>query len=125
MTKEQGQIALRALNARDSLRRMLDLARDEGRIYGIGACTRATPLIHYADLEDYLTCVCEVPQSEKIGMSMPGTNIPVVDEARLIKDQPPYALLVCVALVGQHRPEAPFRRISGKVHYPPAAGKDL
>ena len=93
VTKEQGQIALRARTAREQLRRLLEIASEDGKIYGIGACTRATPLIHYADLDDYLTCVCEVPQSEKIGMSMPGTTIPVVDEARLIKDQPPYALL--------------------------------
>ena len=91
--KEKPQLALRADNARGELRELLYLARREGLVYGIGACTRATPLIHYARLEDYLTCVCEVPSSEKIGMTMPGTSIPVVDEARLIRDQPPYALL--------------------------------
>ena len=91
--KEKPQLALRANNARGDLRELLYLARREGLVYGIGACTRATPLIHYARLEDYLTCVCEVPSSEKIGMTMPGTSIPVVDEARLIRDQPPYALL--------------------------------
>ena len=91
--KEKPQLALRADNARGELRKLLYLAKREGPVYGIGACTRATPLIHYAQLEDYLTCVCEVPSSEKIGMTMPGTSIPVVDEARLIRDQPPYALL--------------------------------
>jgi C-methyltransferase C-terminal domain/Methyltransferase domain len=91
--REKPQLALRADKARGDLRRLLDLARDEGSIYGIGACTRATPLVHYAGLEDYLTCVCEVPGSDKIGTNIPGTTIPIVDEARLIKDQPKYALL--------------------------------
>jgi hypothetical protein len=40
-----------------------------------------------------ITCVCEVPSSEKIGMKMPGTMIPVVPDAQLIEDQPPYALM--------------------------------
>ena len=35
----------------------------------------------------------EVPGSEKIGKKIPGTYIPVVDEAELIRDQPEYALL--------------------------------
>jgi hypothetical protein len=62
-------------------------------IYGIGAATRAVPLIHYADIAGFVECVCEVPGSQKIGRNMPGTLIPVVDEAGLIEDQPGYALL--------------------------------
>lgn len=63
-------------------------------IYGIGATTRATPLIFYSGIQDFITCVCEVPGSDKIGTKMPGTQIPVVDEQKLIDDQPPYALLL-------------------------------
>jgi hypothetical protein len=62
-------------------------------VYGIGATTRATPLIFAAEIQDYISCVCEITGSEKIGLNMPGTSIPVVDEARLIEDQPEYALL--------------------------------
>jgi 2-polyprenyl-3-methyl-5-hydroxy-6-metoxy-1,4-benzoquinol methylase len=91
--RERNQIAMRAMNARGDLQRLLALARNEGKIYGVGACTRATPLIHYAKLDDYLSCVVEVPESEKIGTFMPGTKIPVVDEKKLIEDQPPHALL--------------------------------
>ena len=88
---QQRGLATRAEIARDQLRTLLDgLA---GPVYGIGAATRATPLIHYAGLEKYLTCVVEVAGSDKIGRMMPGTQLPIVDEKELIKDQPPYALL--------------------------------
>ncbi len=90
--RERGSLGMRAGKLRESLRSLLGGL--QGDIYGIGACTRATPLIHYADIAGYLACVCEIPGSEKIGTSIPGTGIPVVDEAELIKDQPPYALLL-------------------------------
>ena len=62
-------------------------------MYGIGAATRATPLILYAFIAPWIDRVCEVAGSEKIGSTMPGTTIPVVDEAELFRDQPPYALI--------------------------------
>jgi C-methyltransferase C-terminal domain/Putative zinc binding domain/Methyltransferase domain len=86
-------LATRAAGARDQLRALLQRAGQDGPIYGIGAATRATGLIHYAGLEEYIACVCEVPGSDKIGQKMPGTKIPVVDEKALIADQPPWALL--------------------------------
>lgn len=63
------------------------------RVYGVAAATRATPLIHFAGIAEYLTCVCEVPGSDKIGLMMPGTQLRVVDEIALVEDQPEYALL--------------------------------
>jgi len=62
-------------------------------VYGVGASTRATPLMHFTGADAYLTCVCEIAGSEKIGKMMPGTKVPIVDEKKLIEDQPPYALL--------------------------------
>ena len=87
-------LSWRAKALRGDLLRLLEIASEDGKIYGVGACTRATPLIHYAKpMASYIACVCEVPGSDKIGKTMPGTDIPVVDEAKLIADQPPYALL--------------------------------
>jgi len=63
------------------------------QVYGIGAATRATPLIHYAGIGSFINRVCEVSGSDKIGHKMPGTQVPVTDEADLIADQPAYALL--------------------------------
>jgi hypothetical protein len=65
-----------------------------GRIYGVGATARATTIINYCglDVED-VACVCEVSGSDKIGRLIPGTRIPVVDEARLFEDQPAEVVL--------------------------------
>jgi hypothetical protein len=66
-----------------------------GRIYGIGAPSRASTLINYVGLDDgILDCVLEINGSYKIGKYIPGTIIPVWEETRLFSDQPEYALLL-------------------------------
>jgi hypothetical protein len=94
--KQKSDFPLRAKAAATALRGLLWKISFEQRqqVYGIGAATRATPLIHYAGIGAFLTCVCEVAGSGKIGTNIPGTLIPVVDEAALVTDQPPYALLL-------------------------------
>lgn len=84
----------RAGRARDQLCRLLETASEDGKIYGVGAATRATGLIHFAGLGRWLDRIVEVPGSAKIGTMMPGTQIPVTPESDLIADQPPYALLL-------------------------------
>lgn len=65
------------------------------RIYGIGAPSRASTLINYVGLDDgLLDCVLEVSSSHKLNKYIPGTRIPVLDEAKLVEDQPDYALLL-------------------------------
>lgn len=93
--KSRGGFPGRAKAAATALRGMLwKITEAEKRtVYGIGACTRATPLIHYAGIAPYLACVCEVAGSDKIGQVMPGTSIPVVDERMLFEEPPDYALL--------------------------------
>jgi hypothetical protein len=69
-------------------------ARGE-RIYGIGAPSRASTLINYTGLDDGIVeAVMEVSSSHKLNRYIPGTRIPVLDEARLFSDQPEYALLL-------------------------------
>lgn len=64
-------------------------------IYGIGAPARATTLLNYVGLDrDLVSCVLEVSGSKKIGKFMPGTGIPVFEEAKLFEDQPEYALML-------------------------------
>jgi C-methyltransferase C-terminal domain/Methyltransferase domain/Putative zinc binding domain len=83
-----------AQRARAALDGLHDLAAAcGGGVYGIGATTRASTLIHAARLQDLVACVCEIEGSEKIGTTMPGTAIPVVAEQKLIDDQPAFALL--------------------------------
>ncbi len=73
---------------------LADVKRTNARIYGVGAPSRASTLINYAGLDDGLIdCVMEVSSSHKIDKFVPGTRIPVLDEAKLYRDQPEYALL--------------------------------
>ncbi len=66
-----------------------------GRVYGIGAPSRASTLINYVGLDDsLLDCVLEIKGSYKIGKFMPGTIIPVLEESKLFEDHPEYALLL-------------------------------
>lgn len=72
-----------------------DLKRDGGRIYGIGAPSRASTLVNFVGLDDGIVeYVLEISTSKKLGKYLPGTAIPVVDEAKLFEDQPEYALLL-------------------------------
>ncbi len=78
----------------DLLALLTGIKQARKEIYGIGATTRATPLIHFSGIKDFLTMVCEVPQSDKISTLIPGTEIRVRDEKLLIENQPEYALLL-------------------------------
>jgi hypothetical protein len=74
---------------------LLDMKKQGKQIYGIGAPSRASTLINYVGIDDgILDCVVEIKGSHKIGKYMPGTLIPVLDEAKLYEDQPEYALLL-------------------------------
>lgn len=89
------------------------------RIYGIGAPSRSTVLIHYLGLdEDTLDCVCEVPTSKKIGHFIPGTAIPIVDEECLYRDQPEYALMLSWHIADELIPKIRERGFAGKFIIP-------
>lgn len=71
-----------------------DLKEKGARIAGISAPSRASTLVNYVGLDEALIdYVCEIPGSLKIGKCMPGTGIPVVDEAKLFEDQPDCAII--------------------------------
>jgi 2-polyprenyl-3-methyl-5-hydroxy-6-metoxy-1,4-benzoquinol methylase len=109
----------RAGKVRDKLDKLLDrLTGDGNTIYGIGATTRATPLIHYAGLGASIDCVCEVAGSEKIGQNIPGTVIPIVDEQCLFDDQPEYALLLSWHIADSIMPKLRARGYTGKFIIP-------
>jgi len=97
--------------------------QEKQKVYGIGATTRATPLIHYAGIATFITCVCEVPGSEKIGQRMPGTQIPVVDEKTLIRDQPAYALMLSWHIADDIMPKLRAAGYRGKFIVPLPAPK--
>jgi hypothetical protein len=93
-------------------------ARGE-RIYGIGAPSRASTLINYVGLDDgILDCVLEIPGSYKVGKYIPGTLIPVLEESRLFKDQPEYALLLSWHIGAELMPKLSAAGFRGKFIMP-------
>jgi SAM-dependent methyltransferase len=104
ITRQESALSLEALQTfkRRVVQSKLDLyvllrgiKAEGGRIYGIGAPSRASTLINYVGLDDGIVdCVLEIKGSQKIGKYLPGTLIPVVDESRLFENPPDYALLL-------------------------------
>jgi hypothetical protein len=96
-----------------------DIKRQGGRIYGVGAPSRASTLINYVGLDDgILDCVLEIKGSYKVGKYIPGTTIPVVDEGRLFTDQPEYALLLSWHIADELMPKLVSRGFKGKFIIP-------
>ncbi len=86
----------RALQSKLDLMALLaPIKKAGGRVYGIGAPSRASTLIKYVGIDEgVLDCVLEISSSHKLNKYMPGTRIPVLDEKKLFVDQPEYALLL-------------------------------
>lgn len=71
-----------------------DVRKRGARVFGVGAPSRASTLVHYVGLDDQIVDrVLEIKGSHKIGKYMPGTLIPVIDEEALFREQPEYAIL--------------------------------
>jgi hypothetical protein len=91
-----------------------DLRAGESRVCGVGAPSRASTLINYVGLDrEILDSVVEVPGSYKVGKYMPGTLVPVVDEARLFDDQPEHALLLSWHIAEELMPKLRARGFKG------------
>jgi len=96
-----------------------DLLGRGARIYGVGAPSRASTLINYVALDrEILDCVVEVKDSYKVGKYMPGTLVPVVDEARLFDDQPEFALLLSWHIADELIPKLHQRGFKGQYIVP-------
>ena len=89
------------------------------RIYGVGAPSRACTLINYVGMDDgILDCVLEIKGTYKIGRYIPGTIIPVWDDARLFSDRPDYALMLSWHLADEIIPKLQSRGFKGKYIIP-------
>ena len=89
------------------------------RIVGIGAPSRASTLINYLAIDDgILDAVLEVPGSYKVGKSMPGTLIPVVDEGVLFTEHPDYAMLLSWHIADELIPKLKAKGFKGGLIVP-------
>ena len=77
-----------------------------------------TPLGRIALDREILDCVVEVQGSYKVGKYMPGTLVPVVDEARLFDDQPEFALLLSWHIADELIPKLTQRGFRGSYIVP-------
>lgn len=110
----------RMLQSKLDLYKLVVGIKAEGhRIYGIGAPSRASTLIHYVGLDEgVLDCVLEIKGSYKIGKYMPGTLIPVEEEGRLFEDQPEYAMLLSWHIADELIPKIKANGYKGKFIVP-------
>jgi SAM-dependent methyltransferase len=96
-----------------------DLKEKGARIVGISAPSRASTLINYVGLDEgIIDYVCEIPGSLKIGKCMPGTAIPVVDEARLFSDQVDCAVIFSWHIAEELSPKLKAKGFRGQLITP-------
>jgi len=86
----------KALAAKNVLLEILIQCKKEGaRIVGLTSPARSNTLLGFNKIDgQFLDYCCEKKGSPKIGLFTPGTHIPVVDEEKLFKEQPEYALVL-------------------------------
>jgi hypothetical protein len=124
----QGEAMVQRLDAfrRDvmlSKLRLLSMLRDlkekGARVAGISAPSRASTMVNYVGLDEALIdYVCEIKGSLKIGMYMPGTQIPVVDEAKLFEDQPDAAVIFSWHIADELAPKLRAKGFRGQLITP-------
>lgn len=86
----------RAERAKLSLLRVALQCKDEGKSFVGNSCPgRASTLLNYCGIDTTLMpYIAEQPTSLKLGLYLPGTHIPVVNNQRLIDEQPDYVVLL-------------------------------
>ena len=73
---------------------LYNIKKEGKRIYGIGAPSRGTTLIHYVGIDEgIIDCTLEIKGSQKMNKLIPGTLMPVLEESKLFLDQPEYAFI--------------------------------
>jgi hypothetical protein len=106
---------------------MLRELKEKGaRIAGISAPSRASTMVNYVGLDEGIVdYVCEIAGSLKIGKCMPGTGIPVVDEAKLFEDQPDCALIFSWHIADELAPKLRAKGFRGDLITPLPAPRRL
>ena len=117
------QVVLSKLRLLSMLR---DIKESGACIAGISAPSRASTLVNYVGLDEgIIDYVCEIAGSLKIGKYMPGTQIPVVDEARLFSDQPDCAVIFSWHIADELAPKLKAKGFRGKLITPLPAPRVL
>jgi hypothetical protein len=116
LAKFRDDVVLSKLRLMSMLR---DLKEKGARIAGISAPSRASTMVNYVGLDEGLIdYVVEIQGSLKIGKCMPGTGIPVVDEAKLFADQPDAALIFSWHIADELAPKLRAKGFRGQLITP-------
>lgn len=95
------------------------IKQEGGRIFGVGAPSRSSTLVGYVGIDEQsVQAVVEIKGSLKIGKYMPGTVIPVVEEAALFEQQPEYAMLFSWHIADELIPKIRAKGFKGKFIVP-------
>jgi hypothetical protein len=79
----------------DLLRLAVDCKQKGLSFVGNSCPGRASTLLNYCGIDrSLMPYICEQPTSLKLGLHLPGKHIPVVNNQRLIDEQPDYVLLL-------------------------------
>lgn len=85
----------RAVSAKIELMRLVAECAKKGSVAGLSSPARSNSLLGFARLDtDLISYIGEKKGSPKIGLLTPGTHIPVVDEQKILTDQPEYLLVL-------------------------------
>ena len=78
------------------LQKLLVEALAQGKsVVGVGSPGRSATLLSYCRIDaDLMPYIAEQASSLKLGLSMPGSHIPIVDEARMFIEQPDYVIML-------------------------------
>jgi hypothetical protein len=90
------RFAERIRRSRRELRALMVRLHAEGaRVVGVGCPGRCVTLLAYCGITpDLMPYIAEQSTSLKLGLYTPSTHIPIVDEARMLEEQPDYALML-------------------------------
>jgi hypothetical protein len=88
--------AARIRKSKRQLQKLLVEALSQGeRVVGIGSPGRAATLLSYCNIDvDTMSYIAEQSTSLKLGLFMPGSHVPIIDEKVMLEEQPEYAVVL-------------------------------
>lgn len=88
--------AARIRKSKRQLQKLLVEALSRGeRVVGIGSPGRAATLLSYCNIDvDTMSYIAEQSTSLKLGLFMPGSHVPIIDEKVMLEEQPEYAVVL-------------------------------
>lgn len=90
------EFAEKVRKSKSDLQALIVNAKSEGKtIVGVGCPGRSSTLLNYCGVDtDWMSYIAEQSTSLKLGLYLPGTHIPIIDEKAMFENQPDYALIL-------------------------------